>query len=307
MGSEAVKIAITGATGVIGRAAVRALVADGHDVFGLSRSARNESLLESLGAVPVAADLFDVDSLAALFSGCDAALNFATHIPAGYSAVLPSAWRDNDRLRTQGVACVVEAARLAGVRRLVQESVSFLYVDNGDGWITEKHPIDITRATEPASVGESHVQDYACDSRQGVVLRFGTIIGDDPLTRWMLRSARRGRPVAAGRPEAWSHVIHGDDLGSAVVAALSAPSGVYNVGAAPVRRDALAQGYAEAVGRDSAALMGPLLTRLAGPRLEPLSRSLRVSSEAFTAATGWAPLRSSYDASWFDVVDRSSV
>ncbi len=47
--------------------------------------------------------------------------------------------------------------------------------------------------TEPAAVGESHVQDYACDSRFGVVLRFGTIVGDDGQTRYWLRAAGNGR------------------------------------------------------------------------------------------------------------------
>ena len=46
---------------------------------------------------------------------------------------------------------------------------------------------------EPTAVGESHVQDYTCDSRTAVVLRFGTIVGDDPQTRYWLRAAERGR------------------------------------------------------------------------------------------------------------------
>ena len=52
-------------------------------------------------------------------------------------------------LRTTGVANVVEAARTAGVRRVVQESVSMLYADQGDEWITEQSPVDITPMTEP--------------------------------------------------------------------------------------------------------------------------------------------------------------
>jgi hypothetical protein len=41
--------------------------------------------------------------------------------------------------------------------------------------------------------------------------------------------------------------------------------------------------------------------RLAGSRLEPLTRSLRVSSEHFCAQTGWRPTRTSLDQAWFDV------
>jgi nucleoside-diphosphate-sugar epimerase len=295
------RVAVTGATGVIGRSAVPALVAAGHDVAGLARTAEKARLLERLGATPVPTRMDDRAGLVRMFEGADAVCNFATHIPVGYAAVRPRAWRQNDWLRTEGVRSVVAAAREAGVRRMVQESVSFIYAGNGDDWITERSPVEINRVTEPASVGESHIQEYQCGSRYGVVLRFGTIVGDDPMTRWLLRSAASGRPVAVGPPEGWVHLVHTDDLGPAVVAALSAPSGTYNVGAEPVRRAELVRGYAHAVGEQDGGYLGPLLRRLAGPRAEPLTRSLRVSSDRFTAATGWSPRRPEFGDSWFDV------
>ena len=52
----------------------------------------------------------------------------------------------------------------------------------------------------------------------------------------------------SGDPQGWTHLVHTDDVGSAVLAALHASSGVYNVGAAPVRRQDLVDGYAEVVG-----------------------------------------------------------
>jgi nucleoside-diphosphate-sugar epimerase len=192
------------------------------------------------------------------------------------------------------------------VRRVVQESTTLVYAGRGDDWIDEQDPLDINAATEPACVGESHVQDFQTDLRQGVVLRLGRIFGDDDTTRFLLRSARRGRAIGLGAPESWIHPLHTDDVGSAVVAALDAPSGVYNVGAEPVRRAALVQGYAEAAGRESASFMGPLTRRLAGARSEPLTRSLRVSSEHFTAQTGWRPRRATFDASWFEAVSVES-
>lgn len=302
------RVAVTGATGVIGRSAVPALVGAGHDVVGLARTPEKAALLERLGASAVTTAITDHDGLVAMFEGADAVANFATSVPVGYAALRPSRWRANDRLRTEGVRCVVAAARKAGVRRIVQESVSFLYADQGDEWITEGSPVEITRATEPAAVGEAHLQEYACGSRVGVVLRFGTIVGDDPLTRFQLRATRNGRPVGLGRPDGWAHVVHTDDLGSAVLAALVAPSGVYNVGAEPVRRRQLVRGFAEAVGRENIEFMGPMMLRLAGARVEPLTRSLRISSDAFTACTGWTPTRGTFDAGWFDVLaDRPGV
>lgn len=301
------KVAVTGATGVIGTSAVSELVAAGHEVVGLARSAEKADLLASLGATARIGSLGDHDFLVDLFTGADAVANLATHVPVGFAGALPGAWRTNDRLRTEGVRRVVAAARAAGVRRIVQESVSYLYADHGDTWVTEGSPLDITRATEPASVGEAQVQDYVCDSRTGVVLRFGFIVGDDDMTRWQLRAAAHGRPIGVGDPEGWLHPVHTDDLGTAVVAALRAPSGVYNVGAEPVRRADYVQAFAEAVDRPGLSFLSPLLARLAGSRAEPMTRSLRVCSDHFTASTGWAPSRDRMDASWLTRVAASRV
>lgn len=300
------RIAVTGATGVIGTTVVRALVASGHDVVGVARTPRKAALLHEMGAESSRTSMFDPDGLAEMFAGCDVVCSFATHVPVGYAAAWPASWREHDWLRTEGVRRVIDAAREAGVRRVVQESVSCMYAGNGDGWITEDSALGINRATEPASVGESHVQRFQCGSRQGVVLRFGTIVGDDPLTSWLLRSVQRGRPIGIGSPGHWAHVVHTDDLGPAVVAALEAPSGVYNVGAEPVRWDHYLKGMADAVGKESGDFMGPLLRRLAGTRVEPLTRSLRVSSDHFVAQTGWASRRPVFDESWFDALRMKS-
>jgi NAD dependent epimerase/dehydratase family enzyme len=186
------------------------------------------------------------------------------------------------------------------VRRVVQDSGSFLYADNGDDWVTEQSALEITPATEPLAVAEAQVQEYACDSRAGVILRLGWIVGDDEMTRYRLRGAARGRPVGLGRPESWTHLVHTDDLGPAVAASLLAPSGVYNVGAEPVQKQDLVAAYATAVGAESLAFIGPVLRRLAGERLEPMARSLRVCSDHFAAQTGWAPSRPKFDITWLD-------
>lgn len=168
---------LTGGTGVIGRSAVAALLEAGHDVVVVARSAAAAETVRRLGAEAVRGNVLDRAGLAAAYQGADVVVNLATKVPVGHAALLPGAWRRYDRLRTEGVTNVVEAARSAGVRRVVQESVSFLYADQGDEWVTELSPVEITSMTEPAAVGESLVQDYACGSRVGVVLRFGNIIG----------------------------------------------------------------------------------------------------------------------------------
>ncbi len=301
------KVVVTGGTGVIGRAAVCALVEAGHDVDVVSRSLRESpdtvALVEAMGARPRPGDVLDTDSLVEAYAGADAVVNLATQVPVGYAALLPHAWRRHDELLTRGVASVIEAARRAGVRRIVQESVSTVYADQGEDWVTEESPMEITAVTEPAAVGESRVQEYACESRTGVVLRFGGIVGDDPITRFWLRSAAGGRPVGFGSPQGWVHLVHTDDLGTAVLAALQVPSGVYNVGAEPVRRSTLIEGYAAAAGVGGGTYQGPLMRRLAGSRNEPLTRSLRVDSGLFRSRSGWCPRRPVFEPHWFDAAE----
>ncbi len=279
----------------MGRCAGPALRAVGHEVV-------------DLGSEPLLVDLLEeVDALARAMADCDAVVNLSAQIPFGPAARTRRAWRSHDLLRAEGARRLAEAARVAGVRRMVQQSVSYLYADQGSSWVTEHSPVCVTTATEPASVGEFAVQNYASTSRTGVVLRMGLVLGDSLLSRWSLRAAAEGRPVGLGAPEGFVHVIHSDDVGPAVVAALDAPSGIYNVGATPVRRAELASGCAQAVGRRSATFFGPLRVRLAGTRLEPMARSLRVSSSLFAATTAWAALREEFDPGWFDAAGAPEV
>ncbi len=296
------RVAVVGAGGVVGRAAVTALVDFGYDVVGLARSQEAARALHDAGAESAITDLRDIDGLAAMFAGADAVCHFVTHVPAGPVALHLRAWRRHDRLRTEGARCLTVAAREARVRRIVAESSSLLYADQGEVWLSESSPLEITSTTEPLCVAESHVQEFAAPAagggRVGVVLRLGSIVGDNEATRARVRAARHGHPVAMGSPDGYSHVIHTDDLGSAVVAALAVPSGVYNVGAEPVRRRELVDAFAVAGGRTSGGFAGSLARRVGGARLEPLSRSLRVSSDTFVTQSGWRPRRARFDVSW---------
>jgi nucleoside-diphosphate-sugar epimerase len=295
-----VKVFLTGATGVMGRQAAGALLAAGHVVGGLARTPEKARVLSAAGVRPVMASLFDSDALAKAFAGYDAVCNLATRMPVGLSGALPGAWRVNDRIRTDGSRAVAQAAKQAGVFRLVQESVSFLYSDGGDEWLDEQSPLMVTRATEPAAQAETNAAAFACAHRVAVVLRFGNIVGDDPFTRWRLARARSGRAFGMGDPAGWAHLVHPHDVGTAVVAALHAPSGVYNVGAEPVRRAAFVDAFAAVSGQQRTSHLPRLLARLGGERLEPLTRSHRISSERFGAHTGWVPVHSAFSAGWLE-------
>src|SRR3954466_9373610 len=215
-----VRVFVTGATGVLGMSAIAALQADGHDVTGLARTGDKADVLRGVGADACAAPLFDLNALAAALDGHHAVCNLATHIPVGISGMRRGAWKVNDRLRVEGSRIVSAAARAAGVRRLVQESVSLLYADMGDEWITESSPLSVTDAVEPSAVAESNATAFASPSRAAVVLRFGALVGDDPTTRWRIAQARAGRPIGFGDPHGWMHVVHPEDAGRAVAAAI---------------------------------------------------------------------------------------
>lgn len=296
------KVLLTGASGVMGRSAIQALHEAGHTVVGLARSSSAAEVVEIRGAEPALADLFDAEALARAMRGCDAVVNFATRVPVGWAIVRPGAWRANDRIRSHGAAIVAAAAREAGVGRLVQQSLSFIYADHGDDWIDEHSAIELTRASEPVVVAEGEVDDFTRSGGVGVMLRFGQIAGSDGNTSWLLRQARAGRPIGIGDPDSWTHVIHADDVGTAAVAALSVPAGAYNVGAEPVKRRDMVNTFALVGGREAGRFHSCVTMRLGGQRLEMVSRSQRVSSQRFCDRSGWHPQYPKLTPDWFDDV-----
>lgn len=288
----------------MGRSAIIALHEAGHTVVGLARSADKAIQVANMGAELHVGDLFDRDSLVDGMRGCDAVCNLATHVPIGASAALPGAWSKNNRIRSVGSKIVADAAREAGVARIVQQSLSFIYGDRGDEWIDEHSPIDVTKYAEPVVVAESHIERFVREGGEGVSLRFGLITGTDGNSDYLLNRARAGKPTGMGPREGWCHVIHPEDVGTATVAALVAPSGVYNAGAEPIRRADLVDAYALAAGRKEGKFYGALVVKLAGEKIELMTRSQRVSSQRLTDRTGWHPAYPKLTPDWFDSLER---
>jgi len=278
-------IVITGATGVVGRRAVRELLSRGHRVVGVTRSARGRSLLERLGARAVEADVFDQPALESAFAGADIVINLLTHLPPADRLALPGAWDENDRLRREASAVIARAAQAAGVRRLVQESLAFLYADAGDAWVDEGAPVAGGGTTTTALTAETNAT-HLFDG-DTVILRFGMFIGpDSDLSQANIEGARRGISPSVGRRDAYQPTLWLDDAGTAVASALVAPAGTYNVADAdPPTRAEIDAALAAVVGRDA---LRPPVDEVP-PGLEPLSRSQRVCSRKLQQATGWTP------------------
>lgn len=286
----------------MGRSTISALTAAGHTVVGTARSASAAEVVAARGAEPVRADVFDLEALTAAMRGCDAVVNFATRVPVGFAMLVPGAWRANDRLRSHGAGVVARAAQTAGVERLVQQSLSFVYADHGDEWVDEQSAIELTPASEHVVIAEGEVEQFTRAGGTGVSLRFGQIAGDDRNTAWLLRRARSGRSTGIGHPDSWTHVVHTDDVGTAAVAALTVPSGAYNVGAEPVKRRDMADTFAQVGGRKEGRFFSRPMMRLGGQRIEMVSRSQRVSSQRFSDRTGWYPQYPKLTPDWFDGV-----
>lgn len=295
MSERSERVFVAGATGVVGWRAVRELVAAGHEVTAVARTLEKAELVRSLGATPVTVSLFDRDALTAAVAGHDVVVNLATRIPPIAQAAVPSAWADNNRIRSEGSTNLVDAALAAGASRYVQESITFTYPDSGDAWIdagtTEVDAPPIGRSVLDA---EANAARFTAGGGTGVVLRFGMFYAPDAThTRSQVAAAGRGVAFVAGAPEAYQSMIHADDAAAAVVAALRAPAGTYDVvDDEPLTKRA----FADVVG---ARLRFPGgLAKIGGAQADILLRSQRVSNRRFKEATGWAPRVPSARAGW---------
>src|SRR5215213_10296471 len=167
------RIFVTGATGVIGRRVVPLLIHHGHRVTAAARSADKRAGLERLGATAVAADLFDVAALRRILQGHDTVINLATHMPSSsIGMLLPWSWRENDRVRREGSAALVDASLAAGVGRFVQESFAPIYEDGGDRWIGEEWPLRPAPYNRTVLDAEGSTARFGAAGGAGVVLRF---------------------------------------------------------------------------------------------------------------------------------------
>ncbi|MCO1653729.1 NAD-dependent epimerase/dehydratase family protein [Pseudonocardia humida] len=288
------EIVVTGSTGVIGRRAVRELLQAGHRVTGVARSAPGRARLAADGAHAVEADVLDEASLRRAFAGADTVVNLLTHIPSTDRMPDPSAWAENDRLRTAASAAIARAARDAGARRLVQESIAFVYAEGGDAWLDEDAPAVGGGVTTTALTAERNARELF--DGDTVVLRFGLFLGPDSESALAaLEAARGGASVAVGPPGAFRPMIWLDDAAAAVAAALRVPAGTYNVADTdPATNAEIDAALAAAVG------VGSL--RTGTPQPGPLARSQRVSSRRLREAGGWAPRMRAATQAWTRIV-----
>ena len=209
------KIFLTGGTGVLGRRVLALLVKNGLEVRVLSRSAANETIISSLGGIPVPGSLFDPEGLIRNTAGCDAFLHLATSIPKPGSK--PADWALNDRIRTEGTRNLLAAAQANCISFFIQESIAFLYGNQHGKAVDALTPI----AEHLPGILQSAVEMERLVRESGVayaILRFGSLYApDSDQTQALLDGIRSGKLRRFGTGNFFWNMIHADDAASAVV------------------------------------------------------------------------------------------
>jgi len=241
-------IFVAGATGVLGRALIPLLVARGHEVVGMTRSASKQDLVRTLGARPVVADALDPDAVAQAVASAEpkVIVHELTALSGKMSArdmrhpERSSMATMTNRLRTEATDHLLAASRAVGARRFVAQSfAAFRWARTGGPVQTEADPLD---ANPPAAlrvplVGILHVERAVTTMEwgDGLVLRYGgfygpgTSISRAPDAEMAAPVRKRRFPIVGDGGGVWS-LVHVDDAAAATVAAVDlGQPGIYNI------------------------------------------------------------------------------
>jgi 2-alkyl-3-oxoalkanoate reductase len=300
------RVFVAGATGVVGRRLVPALVARGHRVAGMTRELARARELEAAGAEAAVGDVYDAPALSAALqrSRPDAVVDLLTALPQRFRPGAPTT--ATDRLRREGTRALLRAARDAGVARFVVQSVAFLYEPAGEAIRDEDAPLFLGA---PGALGrtvaaiadlERQVLDGAPEP---LVLRFGWLYG--PGTWYAADGSvardvrRRLLPLVADGGGIYSFLHVEDAAGACVAAVESDARGVVNVAddePAPMRE--WLPVYARELGARPPLRVPAAIARLvAGSGAVAMATGMRGASNAAAARLlGWRPARATWRA-----------
>ncbi|HEX8073665.1 MAG TPA: NAD(P)-dependent oxidoreductase [Thermoleophilaceae bacterium] len=235
------RVFVAGATGAVGKRLVPLLVAHGHSVVGMTRSPEKAGLLREMGAEPVVADGLDRKAVMQAVTGSRS--DVVVHQLTALTGIKSFRRFDHDfalsnRLRTEGIDHLLEAALAVGARRFVAQSYgNWNYARTGDGPKTEDDPLDPSPPPNQAeSLDAIRYLEQAVAGAQGIdglALRYGNFYG--PGTGFaqdgdLVALVRKRRlPIIGDGGGVWSFV-HVDDVATATLAAVErGASGIYNV------------------------------------------------------------------------------
>jgi nucleoside-diphosphate-sugar epimerase len=271
------RLLVTGATGAIGPAVVRALLAAGHDVRALVR--RDAPPAAFPGVEWCTGDLREPASLAAAVRQVDAVVHLAAllHI----TNPPPELRREYERVNVDGTAHLLAVAHASGVRRFVLASTTAVYGDTHGRVADERTtPRPDTWYAESKLRAEQLVLDAVASGgrRMGVVLRLSAAYGPRVKGNYrrLVIALARHRFVGVGPGRNRRSLIHEDDVGAAVMLAATHDNGgsrLYNVADGPPHqvRDII-DAVSRALGRPAPRFSIPLpLARAAAGALDAAS------------------------------------
>ncbi len=211
------RILLAGATGVIGRPLLTLLARAGHTVTGTTRSAARASIISDAGATPAVVDVFDAAALreVAYAARPEVVIHQLTDLPAAADPEkIAASLAANARIRTEGTPNLIAAAKAAGARRMIAQSIAFVYAP-GPEPRAESDPL-LPAASSVSAKGVHALEDAVTGTPglDGIVLRYGRLYGPGTWT-----------PVAQGRGP-----LHVDAAAQAALLAVTrgAP-GIYNI------------------------------------------------------------------------------
>lgn len=186
------RIFLAGASGVIGVRLVPLLVAEGHEVAGMTRSPEKADALAELGAEPVLCDVYDEEALDQAVGTFrpELVMHQLTDLP-DQADRLPEFAGRNNRIRTEGTRNLLAAAQQSGATRFLAQSIAW---------------------TPPAGGEAVAEHERLVLEAGGVVVRYGTFYGPGTYSG----TDRRPPPPR----------VHVDEAARRTVALLTAPSGV---------------------------------------------------------------------------------
>jgi len=251
------KVFVAGATGALGRALVPQLVARGHEVVGMTRSASKQDLVRRLGARPVVADALDHDAVAQAVVAAQPevivhqltalsgpmSVRDARHPDRSFAATM------TNRLRTEATDHLLAAGRAVGARRFVAQSFgAFRFARTGGPVQTEADPLDPNPPAAMRTVQEAYLYleraVTTIEWGEGLALRYGGFYGPGtalslaPDAQMAAPIRKRRFPIVGDGGGVFSYV-HIEDAAAATAAAVDhGRAGVYNVvddDPAPVR------------------------------------------------------------------------
>ncbi|ELP99474.1 NAD-dependent epimerase/dehydratase family protein [Pseudomonas syringae] len=214
------KVFVAGASGVIGRALLKLLVAADYTVYGATRRAEKVKDIEATGATAVVVDVYDAERLNEELVRIQpwAVIHQLTDLPRGLSPeLMAKAVENNARIRTEGTRNLVAAARAAGATRLIAQSIAWAY-RSGDTPYLETCPLDVeaqgSRGISVGGVAALEQQVLSEPALNGTVLRYGQLYGPD---------------TGTDEPTGTSPVHVQDAARAALLALQTEQSGIFNI------------------------------------------------------------------------------